>query len=199
MRKIWDWFHEWFIRDAWRDELADDLNAWGVGATLAERGRHEEALKRRGDSRGLIDITQGPVKWINVVMEGGGGGTSPNFWYVFGIPNQKGLSPGQEGRLRDMGVRAPRVEFRSVRRKRLPVFGAVEGVEWKGNDGGSSLISALSMAQEVEALCKRRGDLRIRLHHETFQGWTVEMKKGRLSRQDWATVETIARLLLSSG
>ena len=190
MRRIADWFHEWFIRDVSRDELTDAFNAWGVGATLAERGRHEEALKRRGDSRGLIDITQGPVKWINVVMEGGGGGTNPNFWYVFGIPSE---------RPKDLGLRAPRVEFWSVRLKRLPVFGAVEGVEWKGNDGGSGLIRSLSAVPEVEALCKRQGDLRIRLHHETFQGWTVEMKKGRLSRQDWATVEIIARLLLSSG
>ena len=46
MRKIWDWF----IRDTSRDELTDALNAWGVGATMAERGRHEEGLKREGEA-----------------------------------------------------------------------------------------------------------------------------------------------------
>ena len=43
MRKIANW-----LRDDSRDALADALNASGVGATMAERGRHEEAFKRQG-------------------------------------------------------------------------------------------------------------------------------------------------------
>ena len=71
IRKIANW-----LRDDSRDALADALNASGVGATMTERGRHEEAFKRQGSSLGLIDITQGPVKWILV---------------CFGHPHREGL------------------------------------------------------------------------------------------------------------
>ena len=195
MRKIGNW-----LRDDSRDELARALNAFGVGATMGERGRPEEAFKRRGDSLGLIDITQSPVKWINVVRHiQGGHSSNVTYWCVFGIPSEGDFSPGQGGRLEDLRLQAQRVELTSVRRRRFPIFGSVERMEWKGYDGGSGLISALSMVQNVEAFCQRRGDLHIQLHHGAFQGWTVEMKRTRLSYQDWLTVEAIARLLLSSG
>lgn len=196
MRKIRDWF-----RDYSRDDLVETLNASGIGAEMAERGRPEEAFKRQGDSLGLIDITQGPVKWINVVRHavGGMGGSSPTYWYVFGIPAAKGFSSEQERRPEARSRRAPRVELSSVRRKRFPVIGPVKGVEWKGNDGGAGLMGALSAAPEVEAFCMKQNELYIRLHHRAFQGWTVEIKKRAFSSRDWGTIEIIARNLLSSG
>lgn len=195
VRRIVDWFHDWFIRDASRDELTDTLNALGVGATMAERGRHEEALKSQSDSRGLIDISQGPVKWINVVTRGGGGGSAPEYWYVFGIPSERDFPAGGEGKAEDLRLQAEPVRVSSVRRRAFPIFGPVRRVDWKGIDGGRGLISALSTAPELEAFCKRQGDLHVRLHHGAFQGWTVEMKKGRLSHQDWETVDALARFL----
>ena len=195
VRKMADWFHDWFFRDAARDELVVTLNALGVGATMAERGRHEEALKRQGDSRGLIDITQGPVKWINVVTRGGGGGSPLEYWYVFGIPSERGFPAAGKGKAEDRRLQAKPVELSSVRRRAFPVFGPVQRVDWKGNDGGRGLISALATAPEVEAFCRRQGDLCVRLHHGAFQGWTVEMKRGRLSHQDWETVDALARFL----
>ena len=192
MRMIADW-----LRDDSRDKLADSLNVSRIGATIAERGRHEEAYKRQGSSLGLIDITQGPVKWINVVRHAVAG-YSPTYWYVFGIPSESELSSGQEGRSEDFGLRAPRVELSSVRWRGFPIFGPVKRVEWKGNDGGCGLISALSMAPEVEEFCIKQGDLYIRLHHGAFQGWTVEMKKNPISYWDWVTIETIARIPRSS-
>ena len=193
MRKIADWF-----RNKSRDQLADALNASGVGAEMAERGRHEEAFKRQGSSLGLINITQGPVKWINVV-EHIVRDAATTYYYVFGVPSERDFSSGQEGGSEDLGLQTPRVELSSVRRRGFPVFGSVKGVDWKGNDGGSGLLGALSMAPEVEAFCIRHDDLYIRLHHGAFQGWTVEMKENALSYRDWVTVETIARILLSSG
>ena len=78
------------------------------------------------------------------------------------------------------------------------MLGSLKGVEWKGYDGGSGLSSTLSMTPEVEAFCITQGDVYIRLHHGAFQGWTVETKQNRISYEDWITLETIARLLLSS-
>ncbi len=53
------------LRDKTRDNLAYALNLLGVRAELAERDRAEERIHsswRR--SLGIIDILEGPIKWI---------------------------------------------------------------------------------------------------------------------------------------
>ena len=58
------------LRDKTRDNLADALNALGVGAEIAERGRSEErAGASWAQSLGVIDVAEGPVRWVNVVRQ----------------------------------------------------------------------------------------------------------------------------------
>ena len=59
---------EWLC-DKSRDELADALNSVGVKAEIAERGRVEEVVENFGSPRslGIIDIYEGPIRWINIL------------------------------------------------------------------------------------------------------------------------------------
>ena len=61
------------LREAFREKMRDDFCAGlqqrlGIDAALAPRGRPEEEVKRANRSRslGLIDITAGQIRWVNV-------------------------------------------------------------------------------------------------------------------------------------
>ena len=56
------------LRDKAREKIYSGLCAIGIPARLAEKGRPEEAFgKGQGKSLGLIDIEEGPVRWINIL------------------------------------------------------------------------------------------------------------------------------------
>ena len=65
-----------FFRDKKRDELCAHLQSLGIDAQLAPRDRKEENLTTgppasyilvdSPNSLGLIDISQGPIRWVNV-------------------------------------------------------------------------------------------------------------------------------------
>ena len=58
------------IRDKTRDELTWNLaNFAGVKSQMATRGRLEEKVENSWYQRslGVIDISNGPIKWINIL------------------------------------------------------------------------------------------------------------------------------------
>ena len=64
------------LRDKTRDELAGALNSLGVRAEMAERGRIEEKVNNAWYNRslGVIDLPEGPIKWINILKKDRGEG-----------------------------------------------------------------------------------------------------------------------------
>ena len=77
-----------FGRDQTREFLSDKLNSLGVQATLAERGRDEEWIKNIKwytfrFSLGVIDIPDGPIRWINIMKAGGSGVGNQQKWDTF--------------------------------------------------------------------------------------------------------------------
>ena len=58
------------MRERLRDKsyLTDALNLLGVDAEMAERGRIQKPWGKR--SLGIIDMPEGPVRWINVKQDG---------------------------------------------------------------------------------------------------------------------------------
>ena len=59
------------LRDKTRDELAYNLNSLGVKAEMAERARPEDKIDNSWWQRslGVIDIPEGPVRWINILKK----------------------------------------------------------------------------------------------------------------------------------
>ena len=74
---VWGKLRERY-RDKSRDELCAHLRILEIDAQLAPRGRKEEKIGGEG-SLGLIDIPEGPIRWVNVRKYGPGSTAGTNY------------------------------------------------------------------------------------------------------------------------
>ncbi|MFC1984460.1 hypothetical protein ACFLU0_00395 [Chloroflexota bacterium] len=179
------------FRDKTRDDLAQDLNTCGVRADLAERSRVEEQMEKSRykfqRSLGVIDIPEGPIRWINLVKRDRSRNSPPRWWVVFGIPDERPNSKYQA------------VRIKTVRKKTFPLFGKVVDVRWKGKDYSTGLIDVLSNDEVVKNLATRIGNLTVRSYVKEFQGWTLLVdRRIKPVKQDWEALQKIAGYILSS-
>ena len=177
------------LRDKTRDELTRALNALGIEAAMAERGRAEEGVNNTWYQRslGVIDLPDGPVRWINVLKKDGSRYNAPQWWYVLFIPDERSI-PSE----------LP-VEIKTVRRKTFPLFGRVVDVTWTGEDQGTGLANTLTVEPAAKDLTKRAGDMEVRSYTELSQGWTLQLsRRFAPRRRDWDAVVRIADHLLAS-
>lgn len=177
------------LRDKTRDELTLALNELGLAATMAERGRPEEKIQDTwvNRSQGIIDLSAGPIRWINCLKQDGSQYSPPQWWAVFGIPDVRRFSEERA------------VKIKTVRKKSFPLFGRVVDVSWQGEDHASRLMSVFANDPAVKSFVKKTGDLEIESHSEGFQGWTVQITgKFKVTQQNWEIVTKMAEQLLSS-
>ena len=177
------------LRDKTRDKLAAALQDIGVQAEMAERKRAEEKIEDSWFQRslGLIDITDSPVTWINILKKDGSKNSPPRWWVVFCIQDERPVP--------DYKI----VNIRSIRKKSIPVIGKVVDVTWKGKDHGTGLIESLNYDEEVKDMVKRAGNLTIHSYTKEFNGWTVQVdRRINPSYQDWTAILKIAGYALES-
>ena len=177
-----------FLRDAdpMRDTICAGLRHIGVDANKAERGRPEE----RG-SLGLIDIGNGPIRWIDVRKEWKpsilpaplaiGGGTV--YYTDYGIP--------------DANLRgSPRVRIKPVYTKSFPVFGKVAALVWRGKDSGVGVIEALNRDGSIDGPIMYSPDLAIQVDAKR-RCWLLSTEtRDPPSIELWRGYQAIARRLL---
>ncbi|MCL0105659.1 hypothetical protein M1N90_02745, partial [Dehalococcoidia bacterium] len=138
-------------------------------------------------SLGVIDIADGPIKWINILKKDRSQHSPAKWWIVMGIPNSF------------EGSAIPKIKIKTVRKKSFPLFGNVVDVNWEGDDSISGLINTLSQDTDIKELSKKIGNLEIKSQSEGFQGWTLTSdKKFTPTNQDWAAIETVANYILSA-
>ena len=179
---------EW-VRDKSRDELADALNSVGVKAEMAERGRAEEKVEDSWYQRslGILDIPEGSIRWVNILRKDRSKDSPPRWWVVLGIPDDRPASTRQQ------------TKIKTIREKTFPLFGKVVDVIWKGNDGGTNLVSTLSNDVPTKKLAEHIGNLEIKSQANGFQGWTLTVdRRFNPTNKDWETIEIIAGYILSS-
>ena len=177
------------LRDKTRDNLTHALNSLGVEAEMAERGRTEEKVHNAWWNRslGVIDLPEGPVKWINIIKKDQSKDSPPMWWINHCIPDERPISGSRE------------IDVKTVRKKTFPLLGKVVAVDWKGKDHSTGLVNRLSYDQAMKDLATRIGDIRIRSYSKEFQGWTLQVaKRFEPTRQDWQTIQKIADYLLSA-
>ncbi len=177
------------FRDKTRDKLAQTLKSLGVTAVLAERGRVEEKVENSWYQRslGIIDIPEGLVRWINILKKDGSRNSPPRWWAVLGIRDERPI-PNHHA-----------VDIKTIRKKTFPLFGKVFDVTWKGNDYGTGLVDVLSNDEAVKTLAKKIGNLTLHSYAKEFQGWTLQVDRRFVpTNQDWATIQKIANIILSS-
>ena len=176
------------LRDKTRDELTLALNALSIHAAMAERGRPEEKIQNAWTNRsqGIIDVQEGSIRWVNCLKQDGSQYSPPQWWTVFGIPDERSFSEQRA------------VKIKTVRSKSFPLFGKVVDVTWKGEDYATRLISVLANDPAIKSFVKNTGDVEIESHAEGFQGWIVQVYgKFAARQQDWDMVQRIAERLLS--
>ena len=177
------------FRDKTRDELAWMLKHIGVKAELVDRGGVQEKAENSWYQRslGIIEILEGPIKWINILKRDRSKDSAPKWWIVMGIPDAKPLPTNQE------------LKIKTVRKKTFPLFGKVVDVTWRGNDQGTGLVGVLSADEAVKSLSKTIGNLEIKSQSNSFQGWTLTVdKKFNPMPPEWETIQKIANYILSS-
>ena len=182
------------LRDQSRDNLTHALNDIGVTASLAERNRTEEQVENSWYQRslGIIDISPGPVKWINILKQDGGQHNPPRWWAILGIPDEKPISDQN------------RIQIKTVRKKTIPLFGKVVGVKWKGDDASTGLINTLNRVETIFDLTKQIGDIEVKNQSDIFQGWTISFNFRKFTRDryssglQWEIIGNIADLLLAA-
>jgi hypothetical protein len=177
------------LRDKTRDKLADALNACGITAVMAERGRAEEKVENSWYQRslGIIDIPDGPVRWINILKKDGSRNSPPRWWVVLGIPDDRPV-PDHKA-----------IDIKTVRKKTIPLFGKVIDVTWKGHDAGTGLKDMFYYDEEVKNFAIHAGNLTVHSYNREFQGWTVQIdRRFTPSCEDWTGVRQMAKHILSS-
>jgi hypothetical protein len=173
----------------------------GVKAQMAERGRPEEKIEG-GGSLGLVDISEGSIRWVNVRRQktsgsDSGGGDAPFYCTVYGVPDPK-ARPGYD-----------RVDISTVRVKTSPLVGQVVDLRWQGDDLGTGLIDLLKGDLSLNDPLMTSTDLKIRYYDE-YGCWIMStpwIPSGLLrswravlipSAELWRCYEAIAQHLLAT-
>ena len=110
-----------------REKLCGGLRTLGVDARISEQGAPEEpsesfVLPRK--SVGLIDIADGPIRWVNVIFQADiawreYGGDESGYYTTHGVPDSR-IEPYFSG-----------LRILSTRMKSVSVVGRAAGVRWK--------------------------------------------------------------------
>ena len=177
------------LRDKTRDDLTYALTAAGVGSEMSDRGRVEEKVENSWYQRslGVIDISEGAIKWINILKKDRSDKSPPKWWVVMGIPDD------------GVALNTEQIKIKTKRKKSFPLFGKVIGVTWKGKDGSTGLAKTLSDDLSTDEVAARVGNLEIKSQTEHFQGWTLTVdRKVNLTNMDWEAFKKIADYILTA-
>ena len=179
------------VREVFRDKEQDmitsfytGLQSLGISAQILPRGRPEEHIRR--GCRCLINIPEGPIRWVNLRMT-----TRPTDYFIdYGVPDLR------------LGPNSPKLLIKSVRIKNVPLLGDIVDWRWKGKDAGLGIIDRLNsdtsfkrpimISHEVyvQGYGKHRCWI-ISMPSDCSTGWDVP------SRDLWNCYQGIARHLLA--
>ena len=185
-------FGEMF-RDKTRDNMAQLFSLFGAKAELSDRGRPEESIGLSlgwmpgRNSLGIIDIDGGLIPFINVIRTKRRDRYGPpRYKHVLCVPDDT------------IPLDHKALSIKTIRSKSFPIFGKVLGVAWKGASNVEPLVKAFSGDDEINEFVSEFGDVKINTHPNKFQGWTIEITKGNITRNHWNALQKIANYLLSS-
>ena len=183
------------FRDKTRDNLTKTLNSLGVRAEMAERGRAEEDVRKRWGTRslGIVDIADGPIRWVNIVKQDGSQHSPQRWWLVFCVPDEERDNSPEDLRYVD---NRRFVDIKTSREKSFPVLGRVTGVTWEGDDRSTGLLDTFAGDAAITSLAKKTNSLGVSGYGEEFHGWTLQVEGRRLARQDWEALLRITGYLL---
>ncbi len=175
------------VRDTFRSKARDNicagLQSLGVDAQMAERGRAEEDIEcgvSYSRSLGLIDIPEGPIRWVNVVKRSGQAPGGMTYYIKYGVPDS-----------RLWVIIPPNLEIKSARKK--------DNWQWKGKDAGLGIIDRLNgdISIGYTLLQSKSPQITIRAY-PNHSCWVIssEISYISLSEELWNSYQKIAQHLL---
>ena len=175
------------LRNKTREEFCAHLQSLGIDAQLAPRGSAQEKLYAR--SLGVIDIVEGPIRWVNVLKASyPDANDDVDRYLVYGVPDPK-IQSG-----------FPKVGVESVSVRNFPLFGRFIGVRWKGEDFGLGIVEHISQNIVAREFFEstREGSFEIRACPD-WRCWILKVEVVLdLSKQEWDSYQSIARHLLGT-
>jgi len=182
-------FFAWFVPLRARRELCDTLLEIGVPARLA-KGRRPEEEYGSGRYAGLIDIADGPIRWINIDFVPGGPDYPSYYIIEYGVPDSRPL---------------PEVSFSAVFARTFPRIGRITCVRWKGKDGTLGILDCLNNDASVSGELIENSNflLSLTVHAAPKRAsdkncWIIaETPNGRPSIKLWSCYQAIARHLVN--
>lgn len=141
------------LRDRTRDTTCEILQSWSVDAQMAERGRPEEKIGLRPyrKSLGIIDIAEGPIRWINVIRN------ELRRLYVhileYEVPDPR------------LDSSSPNVKITSEPKHKFLLWGKVVDLKWEGEDARLGVVNRLNSDNLLkETIIKSRVNVAINCH-----------------------------------
>ena len=179
------------VREAFRREQQDErtsfytgLQSLGISAQILPRGRPEESIRQ--GSKGLVDIPEGPIRWINLRRI-----THPTDYFIdYGVPDLR------------LGPNSPKLLIKSVRIKNFPLLGEIVDLRWKGKDAGLGIIGLLNSDTSLKRPIMVSRDVYIQGYGK-HRCWIISMPSDWSTRWDvpsrdlWNCYQGIARHLLA--
>ena len=179
-----------------REVVCEALQGLGVDAHLAPRGRPEEKIDSHGalgrGSIDLIDIGNGPIRWVSVRFEGRPteAGWLTAYHVEYGVPDPR------------VGEGFPKCRIESVLVKSSPVVGRMVDLYWEGEDFGLGVISRLNNDHQLKKpIVEESWGVRIKAIGG-YNCWIISTPSGFPvppcpSEELWNCLHTIARHLLA--
>jgi hypothetical protein len=184
------------FRDKTRDELLATLNFIGVKAEMTDRQGEKSSIGKQLEktenswyqrSLGLIEVIEGPIKWINILKKDRSDKRPPKWWIVMGVSDNRVVSTSRK------------IQIKTIRKKNFPIFGKVTDVNWQGSDKDTHIADRLSKNEATKSLATRVGNIEIKIQTKEFKGWTITVdRKFQPTIEDWKIFQTIADYLLSA-
>jgi len=189
------------------DNIYAGLRSLGIDAQIAERGRAEENIEcgENSKSLGMIDIPEGPIRWVNVIKRTVH--QEDTYYIKYGVGDAR-LHPGyvsrQPGEWEPLLVRPgpylrdlPEARIKSVRTKTFPVVGRVIDLHWKGKDFGLGIIDRLNSDMSIRHVIMSSGDVEVSAHRR-HECWVISEKTDSApSLKIWNCYQRIAQYLLA--
>ena len=173
------------------EQICTGLNELGIDAQLSETYEHVQdigkGLVSRDPSLGLINIKDGPIRWINFRK----GNSQVGYGYGTNDHMDYGVPLTIESKITKEWIFAEEV-------KRFPIFGPVVRIQWKGGGWGRKVTDQLNGDPLMGQLTVMDGGIELTCYPEhacwiiSAQGWVIP------SKEQWDAYEALAGHLVTA-
>ena len=167
-----------FFRDKTRDLLCANLQSMGIKAQMAEWVRTEENIECGvySVSLGMIDILEGPIRWVNVIKRTTG--QTSDYYIKYGVPDSRLRSNSQK------------IEIKSTVKR--------GDLQWKGKDAGFGIIDRLNSDLLLKNPIKY-AKVQVKIHAYATPGcWIISTDPFKYPSEElWSCHQSVAQHLLA--